>query len=252
MSLLENKVCIVTGASRGIGRGISLRLGEAGARLVISGRDQKELAKTSELLDAKGIESFAIAGDITDEEFIKSLLADTVKHYGRFDCAINNAGVEGDMKPIYEQSNENFDKVFSTNVKSVYQCMKHQIIYFKNNAQAGAIVNIASLAGFRGFPTASFYVASKHAVLGLTKSAALECALEGIRVNAISPGGVDTGMLDRFLGNDANTKDEFAKAHAMGRLGKPEEIGDSCIFLCSEHSSFITGQNIIVDGGFTT
>lgn len=251
MSQLKDMVCVVTGASRGIGRAISVCLGDAGAKLAISGRDQKQLKKTLAILHKRNIDAIAISADVTNEEAVSGLIHETVKYYGSIDCAINNAGVEGDMKPIHEQTDENFDNVFDTNVRSVFYCMKHQVIQFQKQGNEGVIVNIASVAGFRGFPGASFYVGSKHAVIGLTRSAAQEYAQEDIRINAISPGGVDTDMLDRFVGNDIEAKAQFAQAHAMGRLGRTDEIGRVCVFLCSQQSTFITGQNIIVDGGFS-
>lgn len=178
------------------------------------------------------------------------MVDELMSKFGRLDYAFNNAGYEGSLGPITEQTLENYQAILNVNVIGVFLSMKYQIPAMRASG-AGAIVNNASIAGVIGMAGGSPYIASKHAVLGMTKCAALECAKENIRVNAVSPAAIETEMYDRFTGNDSDTKKQLAALHPMGRVGKPEEIASSVLFLCSPAASFITGANLMVDGGYS-
>jgi NAD(P)-dependent dehydrogenase (short-subunit alcohol dehydrogenase family) len=250
--LLEDKVALVTGGGSGIGRASALAFAEAGAKVVITGRRETEGYETLALIEENGGQGLFIKGDVTSEADVKQLVAQTLATYGRLDAAFNNAGIEGEVgKPTHEQSVANFHSVMDINVLGVLLAMKHEIAAMLKNG-GGAIVNNASVGGLIGFPGVSVYVASKHAVLGLTKTAALEYAKQGIRVNAVSPGGIETPMLHRFTGGPATESfNQLAGLHPIGRLGRPEEIAEAVVWLCSEKASFVTGQSLTADGGWT-
>lgn len=170
--------------------------------------------------------------------------------YGKLNYAFNNAGVEGTIAPLVEQNLDEYNKVFDANVKGLFLSMKYEIATMLENG-GGSIINNFSIAGLVGFPSVSIYVASKHAAIGLTKSAALEVAKSNIRINAVNPGAIQTDMFERFANSHEGMKEQMTQLHPIGRLGKPEEIADAVVFLCSNRASFITGQSLAVDGGFT-
>ncbi len=250
MANFTGKVVIVTGGGSGIGRTTALAFARQGAKVVVAGRREKEGRETVDLIKRGGGEAVFVQADVSREEDVRALVGRAVSTFGRLDVAFNNAGTEGKMGPLVEQNTDNFDSVMNTNVKGVYLSMKHEIPQMIKNG-GGSIVNNASVAALIGFPGMSIYVASKHAVLGLTRSAALEVAKQGVRINAVSPAAIETDMLSRVAGNDDQTKKQFAALHPVGRIGKPEEIASAVLWLASDASSFVTGQSLTVDGGFT-
>ena len=247
-----NKVALVTGGTSGIGSATALAFARAGAKVVVSGRREKEGGEVVALIKQNGGEALFVKTDVSREAAVAALVERTLSTYGRLDAAFNNAGIEGDTgKLTHEQSVENYRAVMDINVLGVVLSMKHEVLAMSKNG-GGTIVNTASIGGLVGFPGASVYVASKHAVLGLTKSAALEYATQGIRVNAVSPGAIVTPMLDRFTGGlHSDFSKQLESLHPIGRLGKAEEIAEAVLWLCSDRSSFVTGQSLAVDGGFT-
>lgn len=248
----DGKVALVTGGGSGIGRAAALAFAEAGAKVVVSGRREAEGFETIALIKKAGGQGTFIRGDVSNEADVEKLVAQTVKAYGRLDAAFNNAGIEGEVgKPTHEQSVANYRSVMDINVLGVLLAMKHEIGAMLKNG-GGAIVNNASVGGVVGFPGVSVYVASKHAVLGLTKTAALEYAKQGVRVNAVAPGGIETPMLNRFTGGPGTDfSNQLAGMHPIGRVGRPEEIAEAVVWLCSDKASFVTGLSLTADGGFT-
>lgn len=249
---MEDKVALVTGGGSGIGRAAALAFAEAGAKVVISGRREAEGFETLGLIKQRGGQGLFVKADVSQERDVEQLLARTIETYGHLDAAFNNAGVEGEVgKQTHEQSLTNYRTVMDINVLGVLLAMKHEVAAMLKNG-GGAIVNNASVGGVIGFPGASVYVASKHAVVGLTKTAALEYAKQGIRVNAVLPGGIETPMLNRFTGGPGTDFfNQLAGMHPVGRLGRPEEIAQAVLWLCSPNASFVTGLSLTADGGWT-
>jgi NAD(P)-dependent dehydrogenase (short-subunit alcohol dehydrogenase family) len=242
-------VVLITGALTGIGRATALAFAQEGARIVVSGRrDEAGHALTRELRSL-GVEVEFIRADVRHEDEVRNLIDKAVARFGRIDVAINNAGTEGTGGPVTEQTTESYATTFDTNVLGVLLSMKHEMRVMQAQG-CGSIVNLSSTMGHRGAPGASLYTASKHAVEGLTKSAALEGAASGIRVNAIAPGPVETEMLNRFTGT-AERKAGLVAGVPLKRVGTPAEIADAIVFVASRKASFITGQIISVNGGKT-
>lgn len=246
---VENKVVLVTGGTSGIGKATALALAVAGAKVVFSGRREQEGEDTSALIRQAGAECLFVRSDVSSEEDVKALVLHTVETYGKLDCAFNNAGIDPPVKPLHEQSIEDFDKLMAINLRGLFLCMKYEIQQML--AHGGAIVNNSSMVGLIAFPGISPYIASKHAVMGLTKGAALDYAKLGIRINAVNPGIIATDMIDRLVTKLDSTASNLASTVPMGRMGKPEEIAQMVVFLCSDASSYITGQSFVVDGGYT-
>jgi NAD(P)-dependent dehydrogenase (short-subunit alcohol dehydrogenase family) len=243
----ENPVVLITGALAGIGRATAIAFARAGARVVVSGRRQEPgLALEAELRQL-GAEAAFIHADVRQEEDVRSLVDKTVERFGRLDVAVNNAGTEGKKGPITEQSEESYSATFDTNVLGVLLSLKHELRVMSLQ-KSGSIINISSTFGRIGAPGASLYVASKHAVEGLTKSAALEGAPFGVRVNVVAPGPIETEMLTRFAGSDEQ-KAGFASGVPLKRLGRPEEIAETILFIASDKASFISGASIPANGG---
>ncbi len=249
MHNFKDKVVLVSGATTGIGRATAQAFADAGATVLATGRNSTAGERLVGELRAKGSRASFIAGDVTREDDVASWVAAAVREFGRLDIAINNAGTEGVVGPIIEQTEANFARVFDTNVKGVLFALKHEIPAIAR--QGGAIVNLSSIVGDVGMAGASVYVASKHAVNGLTRSAALETARMGIRVNAVSPGGVVTEMYERFTGGNKEVQAGFANLHPVGRLAQVEEIATAILFLASDDAKFITGSILAIDGGYT-
>jgi NAD(P)-dependent dehydrogenase (short-subunit alcohol dehydrogenase family) len=247
----ENKIALVTGGTSGIGRAVAVALAAEGAKVVVSGRREKEGAETVSLVKKAGGEAFFMKTDVTDEDSVAALVQQTIQSYGKLDIAFNNAGTEGVLGPITEATLQNYSQVFDANVKGVFLSLKHEIRAMLKTG-GGAIVNTSSVAGSIGFPNFGLYTASKHAVLGLTRSTALEYAKQGIRVNAVSPAAIETEMLDRAFGaGESDQKKFMATLHPIGRLGRSEEVASAVLYLFSPAASFITGHDFRVDGGFT-
>jgi NAD(P)-dependent dehydrogenase (short-subunit alcohol dehydrogenase family) len=240
-------VVLITGALTGIGRATALAFAREGARLVVSGRRPAEGAKLVEEIRALGTDAEFIQVDVRHEDEVSRLVDGAVARFGRLDVAVNNAGTEGTPGPITEQSPESYAATFDTNVLGVLLSLKHELRVMSAQ-KSGSIINISSTFGRIGAPGASLYVASKHAVEGLTKSAALEGAPFGVRVNVVAPGPIETEMLGRFAGS-ADRKAAFAAGVPLKRLGRPEEIAEAIVFVASDKASFITGASIPVNGG---
>lgn len=254
MERLKNKVALVTGGGSGIGRASALRLASEGAAVVIGNRNEQAGEETVQLIKDAGGKAVFLRTDVTKESDVKALVDHAVSTFGGLRVAFNNAGVEGGTATALEDTEENYRFVFDVNVLGVILSMKHELAHMLEHG-GGSIINNASIAGHIGFPQHGIYVATKHAVLGLTRTAALENAAQGVRVNAVSPGGIETDMLDRFTGEDEEQKrqmvDVMTSMHPIGRLGKPEEIAHAVAWLASDDASFVVGQSILVDGGFT-
>jgi NAD(P)-dependent dehydrogenase (short-subunit alcohol dehydrogenase family) len=246
---MSHPVVLITGALTGIGRATALAFAAEGAKVVVSGRRDDAGAALAAELRARGAEAEFIRADVRHEDEVRHLVDKTVARFGRLDIAVNNAGTEGKPGPVTEQSAESYASTFDTNVLGVLLSMKHELRAMQAQG-SGSIVNLSSTMGQRGAPGASLYTASKHAVEGLTKSAALEAAAFGVRVNAVAPGPIETAMLDRFTGSPER-KAGLVAGVPLKRTGKPEEIADAIVFASSARASFITGQIINVNGGKT-
>jgi len=247
---MSSPVVLVTGALTGIGRSTALAFARQGARLVVSGRrDVAGLALAAELRALGALAEFLRAAVRVEAE-VRSLVEQTVERFSRLDVAVNNAGTEGQLGPITGQSVDNYTATFETNVLGTLLALKHEMRVMLKH-RAGAIVNLSSVASQVGIAGASVYAASKHAVEGLTKSAALEGAASGVRVNAVAPGPVATEMLDRFTGGDEAAKAGFLASIPARRAATPDEIAQPVVFLASDAARYLTGQSVTVDGGYT-
>jgi NAD(P)-dependent dehydrogenase (short-subunit alcohol dehydrogenase family) len=245
--LMTTPVVLITGALTGIGRATALAFAREGARLVVSGRREEEGRKLAAELEKLGAEAEFVRSDVRHEAEIRSLVDKTVARFGRLDVAVNNAGTEGTPGPLTEQTAETYAATFDTNVLGTLLSMKHELRVMVPQGH-GSIVNVSSTYGRSGAAGASAYVASKHAVEGLTKAAALEVAESGVRVNVVAPGPIETGMLNRFTGT-AEKKAALVGGVPVKRVGKPEEIAQAILFVASDKASFMTGASIAVDGG---
>ncbi len=250
MKEFENKVALVTGGGSGIGRATARAFAREGAQVVIGNRNVQRGEETVRMIrEAGGTASFRRT-DVLVTADIEALVDHAIAEYGGLDVAFNNAGIEGEVRPLIEQTEANYDAVMDINVKGVWLSMKYEIPRILERG-GGAIVNCASVAGLVGFPDLAIYIASKHAVIGLTKTAALEYSAQGIRINAVNPAVIDTEMVDRLAVAVETKKDDLAAWHPIGRIGRAEEIADAVIWLCSGRASFVTGHSLLVDGGYT-
>jgi NAD(P)-dependent dehydrogenase (short-subunit alcohol dehydrogenase family) len=246
---LEGKVALVTGGTTGIGRDTAVLFAKEGAKVVVSGRREAEGKETMDMIRAAGADGLLVQGDVSKATDVEDLVKKTVAKFGRLDVAFNNAGIEGKWVPITEQSEEDWDRTIDINLKGTWLCLKYEIRQMLKQGGGGAIVNMASVAGLIGNATAATYCASKHGVMGLTKAAALETALNGIRVNVVCPAVIETPMADRAFADPAVNKWVLG-LHPIGRFGRPMEIAEGVLWMCSERASFMTGQSMVLDGGF--
>ena len=252
---LKDKVALVTGGSSGIGRATALAFAREGAQVVVSANmNIQSGAETVRLIREAGGEAIFVKADVSLAAGVKALVDKTIETYGQLDCAFNNAGAAGEVAPVADCSEENWDRVININLKGVWLCMKYEIPHMLKGG-GGAIVNTSSIAGLVGGASAPAYIASKHGVLGLTKSAALAYAQEGVRVNAVCPGYIQTPMLDHILEELPESERPEAEARwidlaPLGRIGRPEEIAEAVVWLCSDAASFVTGHPMVVDGGY--
>jgi NAD(P)-dependent dehydrogenase (short-subunit alcohol dehydrogenase family) len=250
MNEFEGKVALVTGGTSGIGRAAAIAYAREGANVVVAGRRAAEGEETVRLVRAQGREAMFVPTDVAQEAQVKNLIGRTLEQFGRLDFAFNNAGVEQTPTPFLEQKVETYDQVMDINVKGVWLSMRHEIPAMLKSG-GGAIVNTSSALGVTALAGIEVYVASKHAVIGLTKSAAVEFGKQGIRINAVLPAAVETDMFRRFAGEKAENRAAVAAMHPIGRIGTPEEIADAVIWLSSAKSAFVIGHSLLVDGGWT-
>jgi NAD(P)-dependent dehydrogenase (short-subunit alcohol dehydrogenase family) len=247
---MNQPVVLITGALTGIGRATALAFACEGNRVVVSGRREEAGQALAAELRALGVEAEFLSADVRFEAEVRSVVEQTVERFGRIDVAVNNAGTEGQLAPIVEQTATNYEDTFSVNVLGTLLSLKHEMRVMLAQG-AGSIINLSSIAGQVGVAGASVYAASKHAVEGLTKSAALEGAAAGVRVNAVAPGPVATEMLDRFVGGSEEGKASFLSTIPARRAATPDEIAQTIVFLASDKARYLTGQNIAVDGAYT-
>jgi NAD(P)-dependent dehydrogenase (short-subunit alcohol dehydrogenase family) len=246
---VDGRVALVVGGTVGIGRAAAIAFAEAGARVVVAGRREDQGRQTVELVTSAGGEAVFVSADVRDESAVERLLEATLRAYGRLDMAYNNAGAEttGDL---VDQSAADFDLTFGTNVRGLFFCLKHELRHMV--AQGfGAVVNAASAGSIRPVPQHALYCASKAAVVQLTRTVALEVAGSGVRVNAVSAATIDGAMLRDYMGAAGLAESDIAAGEPIGRLGRPEDVADAVVYLCSDRASYVTGTNFVVDGGFS-
>ena len=250
--ILEGKVALVTGGASGIGQATAVAMAREGARLAVADRAEADAAATVGMINAAGGQAIAIGADVTREQDVAAMVARTVSAFGRIDCAFNNAGIATRAvgppgQRTHEFSQEAFDRMLAVNLTGVFLCLKHEVMQMLAQGGGGAIVNTASIAGLIGLATSSHYVAAKHGVVGLTKSAAIEYAQDGIRVNCVNPGYVTTPMTKETI--EERGQDILAKV-PMRRFGVPHEIAEAVVWMCSDKASFMTGASHVIDGGY--
>ena len=245
---LSGKVGIVTGGTSGIGRDAAVLFAKAGAKVVVAGRREAEGKETIDLVRAAGGDGLFVKTDVSLAADVHALVQKTVEKFGRVDVAFNNAGIEGAWIPIAEQSEEDWDQTIAINLKGTWLCLKYEIQQMLKQGGGGAIVNMASVAGLMGSAGAATYCASKHGVMALTKSAALETARSGIRVNVVCPAVIETPMGERIFGAPEMKKYALG-LHPIGRFGTPMEVAEAVVWMCSDRASFMTGQSLVLDGG---
>lgn len=246
---LQGKVAIITGGTSGIGHEAAMLFSKAGAKVVVAGRREKEGNDCVAAIKAAGGEGLFVKTDVAKAADVQAMVQKTAEKFGRLDVAFNNAGIEGTWVPVVEQAEEDWDRVMDINLKGVWLSLKYEVQQMLKQGGGGTIVNMSSVAGLMGSAGAAAYCASKHGVIGLTRSAALEYATQGIRVNAVCPAVIETAMADRLFG-DPEVGKRILAMHPIGRFGTALEIAEAVLWLCSDKSSFMTGHYIVLDGGF--
>lgn len=246
----ENQVALITGGASGIGWATAKAFAEAGAAVVISARSEEKLRARVEELESAGHTALAVPCDVSVESQVQEMVEKTVSTFGRLDAAFNNAGVQSPIAETADASGEEFDRVNAINLRGIWSCMKYELIQMREQG-SGAIVNTSSLGGLVGIAGRAAYHASKHGVIGLTKSAALEYASRGIRINAVCPGIIDTPMVAGMKESEGDAMAELMKQVPIARLGQPEEIASAVLWLCSPGAAYVIGHALVVDGGYT-
>lgn len=251
MDTFDGDVALVTGAGSGIGRTTALEFADRGASVVVADLDAEGGERTAEQIEEAGGEASFVAADVTDTAEVEAMVDAAVDAYGGLDYAFNNAGIGGDSAPVDEYDPDQWEAVIDVNLVGVFKCLRAEIARMREQASGGVVVNNSSVLGKVGFATSSGYVAAKHGVLGLTKTAALENGETGVRVNAVCPGFIDTPLLaEAGMTEGSELRDGIAAKHAMNRLGTPEEVAGAVAWLCSDDASFVTGEALGVDGGY--
>jgi NAD(P)-dependent dehydrogenase (short-subunit alcohol dehydrogenase family) len=244
------KIAFVTGAGSGIGRAAALAFAREGANVVIADVSEQSNQETARLIDERGGRALAVTCNVTRTQDVKAALDKIIGTFGRLDFAFNNAGSEQAITATADLTEEEWDRIVAVNLRGVFLCMKHEIPLMLKQG-GGAIVNISSGAGVKGFKGQAAYAAAKHGVVGLTKAAALDYAPQNIRINAVCPGIINTQMMDRFTGGTAEGRERVISQEPIGRMGQPKEIANAVLWLCSDASSFVVGHAMVVDGGQT-
>ncbi|NQT72631.1 MAG: SDR family oxidoreductase [Chloroflexi bacterium] len=248
--LPEGKVAMVTGAGSGIGRASALAFAKNGAKVVVNDIVAEGAEETVEMIKAAGGEAILVKADVTQAIEVENLINKTVEIYGQLDYAHNNAGIDGEPAPLADCTIENWDRTIGINLRGVFLCMKYEIPQMVKQGN-GAIVNTASIAGLIGTANMPAYNAAKHGVVGLTRTAALEYAATGIRINAVCPGATRTALLDSVMVVMPELLETLESSHPVGRIAEPEEIANTVVWLCSDEASFVTGHPMVVDGGYS-
>ena len=244
------KVAFVTGATSGIGRATALAFAKAGAAVTVADVSEEGNLETARLIEEAGGRALSLRCDVSNSEDVKAALDRTIQTFGKLDFAFNNAGIEQPVAPMSEIEDEDFDRLVAINLRGMFLCLKHQVPLLLRNG-GGAIVNTSSGAGVNGIAGQAAYAATKHAVIGMTKSAALDYAKDGVRINAVCPGIIDTPMMQRFTGGTPEGLARVIAQEPVGRMGKPEEIAAAVLYLCSDMAAFVIGHAMVVDGGQT-
>src|SRR3954464_573343 len=251
MKTFKDKIALVTGAASGLGLATSKAFAEAGASVVLADHNEKAVNAAAEELASKGYKTLAVVCDVSDDIQVEAMVAKTVSTFGGLDAAYNNAGIQNALADAADQTREDFDRVTGINLRGVWSCMKYELQQMRKQG-SGAIVNCSSIGGILGGAQRGTYHAAKHGVIGLTKSAALEYAPQGIRINTVCPGLIHTAMADEMIaGGQKEALDAMLQAVPVGRLGRPEEIASTVLFLCSDPASLVVGHTLVVDGGYS-